>query len=223
MGNVIQTPHTPLVDMSFSRLHNDNDTYAHDIKQSIGPGNYMMDRVRAECKRIFVPDPAVRLGAASISRCEDKYLIDVDSELMGITRRASMCPTNDYIPGKKPICRNMPLQMGSTSTAAEDTRLSNPPCTLRGGENGFNRWEALCMDPQQGAIAPFSANINYRLVVKDNHRPPLDCPMPPTALPPGVCSDTMVEDLASNAWWCKRRADTRVPNLSWKRCDELYV
>jgi hypothetical protein len=51
----------------------------------------------------------------------------------------------------------------------EDTRLSNPPNTLRG--TGINRFEWLCKNPQENVEAPFDYNINYRLIAKDNHRP----------------------------------------------------
>jgi hypothetical protein len=200
--------------MSFNRLHNDYDTYGHDIRQSIGPGNYMVDRPRPDCQRCFVSDPTVRLGAPSLSMCDNKKLVDLDSELMGITRKASKCPTKQYLPGKKDYCHLRELKDCKT-VASEDTRLSNPPCTLRGGENGFNRWEWLCMDPQRAALKPFRSGISNRIVVKDNHRPCIDRPMDPSALPPQVPAKTPS--------WCSDVADVRVPNLSWKPCDELYV
>jgi hypothetical protein len=46
--------------------------------------------------------------------------------------------------------------------------MSNPPCTLRG--TGINRWEWLCTDPQTTALEPYQRCVNYRTIVKDNHR-----------------------------------------------------
>jgi hypothetical protein len=57
----------------------------------------------------------------------------------------------------------------------EDTRLSNPPCTLK--ETGINRWEWICYDPQERAIEEFDRiPVNYRMVAKDNHVPCIDQP-----------------------------------------------
>ena len=67
---------------------------------------------------------------------------------------------------------------------SEDTRLSNPACNLRG--TGWNRWEWLCLDPQERVLMPFDYNINNRLVVKDNHRPCIPKPIDVTpSLPKG--------------------------------------
>ena len=52
---------------------------------------------------------------------------------------------------------------------AEEIRTSNPPCNLRG--TGWNRWEWLCMDPQERVLMPFDNMVSNRIIVKDNHRP----------------------------------------------------
>jgi hypothetical protein len=60
----------------------------------------------------------------------------------------------------------------------------NPPCTLRG--TGWNRWEWLCRNPQDNALMPFDAYVDTSLVIKDNHRPTLACPIDQAiAMPPG--------------------------------------
>ena len=46
---------------------------------------------------------------------------------------------------------------------AEDTRLSNPSCNLRG--TGWNRWEWLCLNPQEKVEVPFDYNISNRIIV----------------------------------------------------------
>ena len=56
----------------------------------------------------------------------------------------------------------------------EDTRLNNPPNTLRG--TGWNRFQPLCLDPQEQVIFPGEYQIPTRLVVKDNHRPCVPTP-----------------------------------------------
>ena len=76
----------------------------------------------------------------------------------------------------------------------EDTRLSNPACNLRG--TGWNRWEWLCLNPQERVLMPFDHNINNRLVAKDNHRPCIPKPIDVNhSLPQGedelVCNNTI--------------------------------
>jgi len=69
----------------------------------------------------------------------------------------------------------------------EDTRLSNPPCTLR--STGWNRWEWLCWNPQDRAEIPFQWNTSYRTVVKDNHTPIIEEPLDQSALMPNGNTD----------------------------------
>ena len=56
----------------------------------------------------------------------------------------------------------------------EDTRLSNPPCNLRG--TGWNRFMPLCLDPQKNILFPGDYQIPTRLIFKDNHRPCVPTP-----------------------------------------------
>jgi len=51
----------------------------------------------------------------------------------------------------------------------EDTRLSNPPATLRG--TGVNRFQPLCFNPQEKIFFPGDYHVSSRLVFRDNHRP----------------------------------------------------
>jgi hypothetical protein len=51
----------------------------------------------------------------------------------------------------------------------EDTRLSNPPATLRC--TGINRFEYPFENPQRNIVMPAEFDIPTRLVMKDNHRP----------------------------------------------------
>jgi hypothetical protein len=109
-------------------------------------------------------------------------LVDVGSELSGRTRTASLCPTKQYLP----IGKYNNVGVDSTKETAEcseflhteDTKLSNPPCTLK--EQGINRWMWLPEDPQDFALTPFEkhrSGVSNRIVVKDNHVPCMPVPM----------------------------------------------
>ena len=182
--------------MSLTSLPYDRCTYKHDLTQSIGPGEYYTQTPMPHCKECFSNDPRLRLARSGNAKCADVPLIDVDSELHGITRHASSCPFDKYLPTKgEKFCatkKRMP-RCRDEGVITEDTRLSNPPCNLRGIENGFNRWEWLCQNPQERVFVPFDMHINTRTVFKDNHRPCIPKPInQAAALPPHNSDDTML-------------------------------
>jgi hypothetical protein len=194
--------------MNHTRLTYDDCAYQHDIKESVGPGQYMLKTPRVDCDGpCFVPPPEVPLGSSGGATC-DKELIDVDSELIGITRKASMCPTAKYMPTNKPFC-NAKIPKECFGLTPEATRISNGPCTLRGIPNGFNRWEWLCTNPQAKAFVPFDYNISNRLVVKDNHRPCIQDPVDQSAAMPHSTNTNVCYD-----WSSKWSSDQFYPKVN---------
>jgi hypothetical protein len=188
--------------MSFTRPSSDTCSYRHELAQTIGPGEYQLAKPYP-CNPCFVSDPHIRLQRFGASVSQNTSMIDIDSEMIGITRKFSNCPELKYIPKCDPSkfgganpgafqkvnnsavdvdCSLMNFPDQNCFEPVEDTRLSNPPCTLRG--TGINRWEWLCRNPQERVQVPFDFNINNRLVVKDNHRPCIPNPLDQTlALP----------------------------------------
>lgn len=167
--------------MSFTRLNSDTCTYEHNLKQSTGPSEYLLMTPHDRCNECFQTDPSIRMShqvraPSGVSRCADHHIIDVDSELKNIVRPATNCPTGKYL-GEK-FCNLKHFRDCDRRAPTEGTRLSNPPCTLRG--TGWNRWEWLCRNPQDKALVPFDYNINYRLIAKDNHRPCIPKPIDQT-------------------------------------------
>tara|TARA_B100000795_G_C22799753_1_gene441221 strand:- start:2839 stop:3474 length:636 start_codon:yes stop_codon:yes gene_type:complete len=177
--------------MSFNRLNYDTCSYQHSLAESVGPGEYMLTEPPNVTKSCFPQSPQIRLQRQGVSVSQNMPLIDVDSELMNLTRPATNCPSRKYVPNGNQCNENNRIEEAKNNLEhgedcffpVEDTRLSNPACNLRG--TGWNRWEWLCLDPQERVLMPFDYNINNRLVVKDNHRPcipkPLDVSM---SLPP---------------------------------------
>lgn len=203
--------------MSFCRLNYDNCTYKQDLKQSIGTVDYMLGTPRVECKACFSTDPAVRMSSVvpistGVSTCLTTPQIDVDSELKLITRQATNCPTGKYVPREKPFCKlnNFP---DCQSLPREDTRLSNPTCTMRC--SGINRWEWLCKNPQDHSLITFDYNVSNRIVVKDNHRPCIQEPINQSAaLPQWNQDDGIVSYDPKN---CMQKDDT-FPSTHWRTC-----
>jgi hypothetical protein len=205
--------------MSFNRMNYDACTYAQSLKQSIGVGEYMLDMPLYNCKTCFSTDPrnAPGMGGA-VARCSS--LVDVDSELMGLTRRASKCPADKYLPKADGYCVLRGVPDCEAEIRTEDTRFSNPPCTLRG--TGWNRWEWLCKDPQEGALVPFDHLIDNKLVFKDNHRPCLPTPIDPSLALPNrgaSCQAAMPEKMPAT---CAGQAvHENLPTLSWRSAEEI--
>ena len=195
--------------MSFTNLSYDKGSYVSNLNQSVGPGVYRLGEPTVDCDQCYPYPPTVRLQLQGDSISSKNLLVDVDSELMGITRKLSQDPNKKFQPecvdtvcssgevcgqgvsgkcqGSKPGERVPDKDLKHWKDCyipAEDTRLSNPSCTLRG--TGWNRWEWLCLNPQEKVEIPFDYNISNRIIVKDNHRPCVPNPIDPTpAMPKG--------------------------------------
>lgn len=81
-------------------------------------------------------------------------------------------------------CQEDKHNYGTCGHYTDYTRLTNPSCTLRG--TGLNRFQPMCLNfqDQNRWLHPGQVGINYRLVVKDNHRPKIPVPLDQTlALP----------------------------------------
>jgi hypothetical protein len=227
--------------MSFNRIKYDDGAYNQQLNQSVSVGNYSLgtpNNLDENCEACYPYAPDVRLQSQGNSVYRDIPLIDVDSELSGLNRPLTKDPAKLYIP-KCPnsICKSgYPCGGGVNSECEcesckvrgqrpgdaslkhfkdcmapqEYTRISNAPCTLRG--TGWNRWEWLCLDPQERVEVPFDWNISSRTISKDNHRPCIPTPIDTTpAMPRGgslPCQKT-VSVCANN---------TLPADIQWRTC-----
>jgi hypothetical protein len=167
--------------MANTRGSDERLAYKHSLAASAGPGAYLLGTPHA-CASRFVDDPRVSSQGNLASVCGDVPLVDVDSELMGITRKLGSCPESKFRPDGDKFCNLAHAVVASEAPfETEDCRLSNPACTLRG--TGWNRWQWLCQDPQTRAMEPFERVVNYRTIVKDTHRPLIETPLEETAAP----------------------------------------
>ncbi len=157
--------------MSFNRLKYDKCNTVKYNQESTGPGNYMTKTpvLNTTC---YNDNPRIinqKSGASLNGNVDWRFYsgpVDVESELLNITRKESRCPSKKYMPnGHNPDIVS-PKQCHFN---VDDTRLNNPPSTLRG--TGWNRFTPLFKDPQENVFFPGSMMTPTRLVVKDNHRP----------------------------------------------------
>lgn len=174
-----------------NHLRDDVDQYTQSVRESTGVFRYLFEAPLDDKNRANITnDPrGVRQGI-QVNTCANVPLVDVDSDLLGITRKAGYA-SQLTIPDLQKRYTMRCDDRGSDSVEGfsgergsnavtlldgEDCRFSNPPSTLRG--TGINRFEWLCRDPQEKAISPHPRTpINYRLVAKDNHRPLVEKPI----------------------------------------------
>lgn len=215
---------------AMNRLGYDPNTYQFDVRQSQGPGQYAIGTPEPHCLPCFQTDARLQNGTTGASDASGTRtpLVDVSSELLGITRPATNCPTGKYAPppggGSGVPLRDYRDCPGIRPV--EDTRLTNPPCTLRG--TGWNRWEWLCQDPQERVLLPFDSLVANRIVAKDNHRPLLPTPLDQTAaLPPGAARDFAPHPETQWSDWvgaCSRATPMSLNgqplNPHWRKCNE---
>jgi len=129
------------------------------LAESMAVGNYALQ----------VPVPAFPCYPANPQIIAQKAgfisNVNVESQLFNMNVPATRCPI-------QPEQINGPSQYGyepDCEIPIQNTRLSNPPCTLRG--TGWNRFDPICMNPQDQIFFPGEYQIPTRLVFRDNHRP----------------------------------------------------
>jgi hypothetical protein len=194
--------------MAFTNhLRDDDQQYAQSLRESTGVSQYLFQAPRqTDSRNNATMDPrGVRQGI-QVNTCVNMPLVDVDSELLGITRKAGFASQFDVansmsrciIQGGEGAAVVRGQERDSVATSpldSEDCRFSNPPSTMRG--TGINRFEWLCRDPQEKAISPHPRTpINYRLVAKDNHRPLIERPLVDQVSPNSEDMGEMLSDFS---------------------------
>lgn len=176
------------------------------------------------CAQDVSADPYLRFQAWGPKTCVPGSAVDDGSELLGLNYKASKCSADAYLPGKYPMqgaCAVPGADKNPRQCAppTEDTRLSNPPCTLRC--TGWNRWEWLCWDPQERAIIPFDWNVSYRIMQKDNHVPCIPTPQDATNL----VGTEPAKPLTMKPWTPPAGTNAQPPGnpfaTSYRTCEEL--
>jgi|TARA_B110000240_G_scaffold190888_1_gene232677 hypothetical protein len=151
--------------MSLTSNLYDVNNYKRNLQGTIGQGNYTLNNSNEHCNKCSSPDiPNSSNGNSTCNSC-----VDVDSELIGLNVKNTKCASRLYLPSNEEFC-DFKDETGCPVFTGESTRLSNPPCTLRG--TGWNRWEWLCQNPQDKAIEPHLNVLRQdtRLMTKDEHR-----------------------------------------------------
>ena len=171
--------------MSFNRSSSDIKAYKDTIRQSKEPGDYQLYKSPVLDKVCLPKTPTIRLQKNGVSINNRTNLTDIHSNLLGISVDKTnlglgnaMCdngyPCSGGLVAKclnKVNSNDNTLNKNECFIPVESTRLSNPPCTLRGLEN--DRLDHnICLNPQKRILhLPFKNNISVRLTEKDKFVP----------------------------------------------------
>ena len=218
--------------MSFTRNAYDMCSYKYALAETTGSGIYQLSRPDNSCTSCLPVDPRIIAQSKGVSISKNTSMIDIDSELIGITRNLSDCPDRQYFPDQNAsfqcgaqtgkyrngcnnnskLCVDDSQKMNFTDCGltTDDSRLSNPPSTLRG--TGFNRWESLPFSPQERVTQPFDFQINSKLLSKDNHRPCVPRPIDQTLVNPVYNNTPICETIVPVC-----QVPTMPASVSWQR------
>lgn len=122
--------------MSSNRLIYDTCAYKKSLDQSVGPLSYLLNPIKYEnCSKCRMELGIV--GGTDVSQIKGN-LVDLENDLRGATRTASLCPSNHYQPscqdkiGDECQPRQINLQAkGCGPKRSIDTELVHlPPCQM---------------------------------------------------------------------------------------------
>jgi hypothetical protein len=145
------------------------------MRLTTGPGRYQLDAPPQYCNACFAPEPTIHQQKWGASHNANYIKTDVESDLLNITRPTTKAQCNQYGPNTNKINKSQTVAPKECSFPQTHSRLVDPPCTLR--SSGWNRFEWLCENPQEGAMMPFDNNITTRLQQKDQFRPCIPTPI----------------------------------------------
>ena len=120
--------------MSSNRLSYDTCAYKTELQQSTGPLSYNMNPIKFEnCSKCRMELGIV--GGTAVSHIKGN-LVDLENDLRGQTRQASLCPMQHYQPGCADPTQCHPPKLTIQGTACApgktiDTTLVHlPPCQM---------------------------------------------------------------------------------------------
>ena len=122
--------------MSSNRLIYDTCAYKHNLQQSVGPLEYVLNPMKFENSSKCRIDLGV-VGGTAVSHVRGN-LVDLETDLRGQTRRTTKCPTKLYqnpcpqgdINNCKPGTIHIPGDPSQTERSIDTTMLHLPSCQM---------------------------------------------------------------------------------------------
>ena len=158
-----------------TRLMNDSCSVQRRLNEAMGPGNYILNtqtEPNEQCN--YSQDPNYRVTNSNSNVPFQQSNVDIESELLNLTRYATDCPDLKYqMPND---LQNSNFNPCVNTISPDHTLLTNPSCNLRGSEKGSSgerfQSEYVCpdMNPQNVPVTiPFKWNVDTKQQEKDNY------------------------------------------------------
>ena len=131
-------------------------------------GNYILNDVQVSTESVYPFSPTIIIQKTGGPIVDKNSIIDVQSELLNITRKNSNVPEEKWLPAKNNELNQNYVPLSDILFNQESTLLNDPPLLLRG--NVKNRWINLHLNPQENSIEPFDRlGKNTYLELIDTH------------------------------------------------------
>jgi|TARA_B110001450_G_scaffold240189_1_gene248737 hypothetical protein len=161
--------------MSFTRFDYDNCRVEKKLQEMTGIGRYMLNTPGPGANASFIEDPHIRLQGwgANLRHVDGGAVIDINSDLIGITRHLSKDCTNSKYPYKGAVKSEKNYYPQCKKTITQQSRTTHPAWMYKDLEQ--NNQYPLFLNPQENVCIPFHNNLNSRLLERDNFVPEIPC------------------------------------------------
>ena len=162
--------------MAFTRFNYDKCRTLKTLQQTSDPGRYMLNVPGNGGEPCFMGNPHIRMQkwGANLMRGKGGHPIDIDSDLMGITRKLSRdCRFREF-PNTGVVDARTVRYTNTCEINTDETRTTHPAWMYKDLEQ--SRRFPLLLDPQENVCKMFENNLNTRLLEKDNHKAKIPCP-----------------------------------------------
>lgn len=153
--------------MAFTRFNYDECRTKKILEESTGPGRYMLNVPGPGSKVCFYDDPQIRMQkwGANLRKVSNGAPIDIDSDLIGITRPLTKYCSNKEFPNSGIVKSKRVHYPTCSNPVTEQSRATNPAWMYKDLEQ--NHRYILFLDPQENTCIPFQNNLNTRILEKD--------------------------------------------------------
>jgi hypothetical protein len=157
--------------MTSTRYNYDNCRTQKRLQESSAPGRYMLDTPGPGLYLPFVCDPHIRLQqwGANLKNVQNGHPIDIDSDLIGLTNKASKYNMTKKFPFNKNV-NNKILNISFPNKSlpfTDETRATHPSWMYRDLEQ--SRKYPLFLDPQENICKHFHNNLSTRILERDKY------------------------------------------------------
>ena len=162
--------------MSFTRYNYDECRTKKKLQEATGSCRYILNTPGWGNVPVNFDDPQMRSDkwGGNLRKVYNSSAIDINSDLLGITRPLSRDCVEKSFPFKGVIRSEKPVYPSIKCAMTQESRVTHPAWMYRDLEQ--SRKYPLFLDPLENSIIPFERNLNTRLLERDNFVP--DIPKP---------------------------------------------